>query len=99
MEMASYASNNLNNEEELIDCVRDFRKYLNNYLLSEQDNFFRRLEELNKTRTVVNNHVLNSFNHFHEGISKSVSEEIGLKGHIGTAAKNIITFNYTSILD
>ncbi len=91
--ISNYAKK-LSNENELIECIRDFRKSLKEYLNIEEQNFYDRINSIPDLLSLINKETFKSINTFYAGISNNVSR---LVQNIDTA--NFITFNYTSILD
>ncbi len=93
MAMANYAKT-FNNENELIECLTDFRKYLKTYILEEQTRFLNSLTESIKTEAIVNE-TIRSIQSYCKGVSKNITKQFSNK----ITALNFITYNYTNILD
>lgn len=91
--IAKYAET-LNTEDELIECIRDFRKALKEYLISEEKKFYELINATDGLKNLISKETRRSINSFQNGISPNVSRLV-------TNVKNInfISFNYTSILD
>ena len=100
MGMADYASRELN-EEELIECVRDFRNFLIDYMENEQQkllDLFSDEELLEIYRDEINR----SYRNFYNGLIPN--ESIRIKSILDNPNKpitryNTISLNYTTILD
>ena len=93
MGISNYAKN-LSSENELIECIRDFRKSLKEYLTSEETNFYDFINTLEGIKPQINNETNRSLKSFYKGISNNISRSIYEITEI-----NFITFNYTSVLD
>ena len=95
MTMAEYASA-LQNENELLICVRDFKKFLNRYLIKEQGDFYRRLIGKKEIEDAVNTEMANSIKEFYTGITNSITYKMRSKG-VGSI--EAISYNYTDVFD
>lgn len=97
MGMAEYAES-LSSEEELVECVRDFKQHLVSHLTNEdkqlesviQGGFYnsRLIKELDR-----------SFENFHGGFSPNVRTEFERLTNKEFWNYNVITFNYTKSLE
>lgn len=98
MGMADYAKT-LSNESELIECVRDFKSHMVEHLQAENDkmlslikscdNVYKIFRELNK-----------SFTEFYSSLTPNDQAKLNqVIGKFSHAKLNIITFNYTTVLD
>lgn len=91
--ISNYAQK-LSNENELIECLRDFRKSLKEYLTIEESKFYDLINSTDGLINELNSETDNSIKTFYEGISNNISNNIRNIDII-----DYITFNYTSILD
>ena len=91
--ISKYA-NNLLNENELIDCIRDFRKCLKEYLNIEETKFFESINSTSGLLDAINKETSKSINTFYAGISNNISRLVHSQDE-----PTFITFNYTSLLD
>ena len=97
MGMAEYAKT-LSSEDELIECVRNFKGHMVRHLQTEN----QRMVDLIRDKAYIP-HLMQELNHslgeFYEGFSPNViSQLLQLTGNF-CQADNIITFNYTNILE
>lgn len=97
--MAKYACK-LNSEEELIECVRDFKRCMVAHLTNENG-------EINKIINTFENHSMiseelkESLMNFHKGFIPNVRKKINKiieNSHVSTDV-NFITFNYTNAIE
>lgn len=84
----------LSNENELIECIRDFRKSLKEYLNIEEKKFYDTINSFPELRNLIRDETRKSINSFYKGISNNISRLVH-----DTNFPSFITFNYTSILD
>ena len=91
--ISKYAQN-LSNESELIECIRDFRRALKNYLTIEEQKFYEYVNSVDGLIAQINKETSRSLDSFYEGISYNISSSISQIDSI-----RFITFNYTAILD
>ena len=93
MGISKYAQN-LSNENELIECIRDFRKSLKEYLTLEESKFYDYVNKEEGLASKIADETRKSINTFYNGVSSNISRIIKQIDNIA-----YITFNYTSILD
>ena len=92
MGMAQYAEK-FDNEQDFIDCVVDFRQFLKQHLLIQQERFNELWEHIHHVRyETLDNYINNCIFSYYRGISKGWIHEL-------TKAPSFISFNYTDILD
>ena len=84
----------LSNENELIECIRDFRKSLKEYLNIEETKFFETINSTSGLADIINKETSKSITTFYAGISNNISRLVH-----GQDTSAFITFNYTSLLD
>lgn len=84
----------LNDEDELIECIRDFRKALKEYLLSEEERFYKKINTNDGLISVITKVTKQSIDSFQKGISNNVTRLVNDINSI-----QFVSFNYTSILD
>lgn len=101
MEMARYASN-FENEQMAIECIRDFKRQMDKYLLSENNRMIKYIYE-GKGKGYVNPRlayiIQKSITEFHLNCIPNVSNEISKKIYHNPIYYNFVSFNYTSFLD
>lgn len=97
MGMAEYAKT-LASEEELVECVRDFKGYMVQHLRSEN----QRLVDLIQDKAYAN-HLVRELDHsteqFHAGFTPNITAQLSQLIGGPFPEYNIITFNYTSVLE
>ena len=98
MRMAEYAKA-LPSEIAFVECVNDYKEYLNEYLLTEQKHFHADLSSDKSISEAVRKEMERSFNEFYKGITpndqRTISSILGNEPRIF----KFICFNYTDILD
>lgn len=97
MAMAEHAKQ-FKSEQELIICVRDFKKYMRNHLLTEQT-LFREYLKRQKGIVPCIKEMQESLHEFHKGQTPNVIHTIEALGEPELANYKFITFNYTTLLD
>lgn len=97
MAMAKYASM-LEGENDFLECVRDFAKYMEKWLLEEQNSFKKILTDTEMCNAVVNE-FRNSITSFYTGISHNVERTMENRNAGYPLNHNFITFNYTDVLE
>lgn len=97
MGMAEYAKT-LASEDELVECVRDFKGYMVQHLRAEN----QRLTDLIRDKVYAEHLVQEldrSFDRFHEGFAPNITTLLGQLIGGSFPEHNVITFNYTSVLE
>lgn len=97
MAMAEYASM-LDNEKDFLECVRDFAKYMENWLLKQQNSFKEILADSEMCNAIMNEFE-NSISSFYTGISHNVERLMENREAGNSTYHNFITFNYTNTLE
>ena len=95
--MAKYAKN-FSSEKQLIECVRDFKRYLVNYLKGEENKLEETLSNITNTMP-INMELDNSFKHFYSGLIPNDARVIESIMNNKMIDVNIITFNYTDCME
>ena len=97
--MAEYAKG-LNNENELIECVRDFKRYMVSHLKNEDSKFKKRIDPINKF-SGIGTAMYKSLTEFQNAFIPSVKNKIGRMLNIEDVDRdiNFVTFNYTNTLE
>ena len=97
MKMAKYAKN-FSTENEFIQCVRDYTRFLNAYL-KDQEAMFKGVISQSDLRVPIVKEVAELFSSFHKGLIKNDYNQIErmLEGQLNRIS--IIYFNYTDTLD
>lgn len=86
--MAYYASK-LSDENELIECIRDFRKNLKDYLINEEIKLYDFINSDSNLIDDLNAETKKSINKFFEGVSNNVSRRVNNINKV-----DFIYFNY-----
>ena len=99
MGMAEYAKT-LKGEDEFLECVRDFKGYMVQHLQSEN----QRIVNLIRNQNYFENFKLireleRSLDEFHKGFSPNIINQLSQLMDDSFKEHNIITFNYTSVLE
>lgn len=97
MAMANY-SRYTRNEEEFLECVRDFANYMEIYLVEEVGRFKQKLKN-DLTENAVQEEFAKSFETFYVGISHNVNDIMESRNAKYIGNINSISFNYTDIFD
>ena len=92
--MAKYASE-LSNEDDFIFCLNDFKRFLIDYLKTEQNNFFKKFEDNIPLNISLQDEAKRSLFDYYKGISNNLERKI--KENEDKDIK-IICFNYTRVL-
>lgn len=97
--MAEYAKG-LNNENELIECVRDFKRYMVSHLKKEGSEFKKRTKIIDRYTSLASA-MYNSLTDFQKAFIPSVKNKIDRMLNIEDVDRdiNFITFNYTDTLE
>lgn len=102
LEMAKYASK-LNSGRELLECIRDFKRYMKSHLQSEEKKFAGWIKALKYHYSLNDekNELQNTLNVFFEncGISNDIIRSIKVRGQLEGINIKYITFNYTNTLE
>lgn len=86
-------------EIEFIECVRDFKLYMEGYLIQEQEKWIQRLSVSQNTTALCANELLDSIVHFYTGFTPNTVNEILPAEKNLDLNYNFISFNYTNIFD
>lgn len=98
MGMADYAKT-LSNESELIECVRDFKSHMIEHLQAENDKMLSLIKSCDDAYKLYEE-LDQSFTKFYSSLTPNVKTKLNqIVGNINRANFNIITFNYTTVLD
>lgn len=97
MAMAHHAKT-FGSEQELIECVRDFKEYMGKHLLKEQTAFMEYFNQQNGHAACARE-MKRSLLGFYKGQTPNVINAIETLGNPEHAQFNFITFNYTTLLD
>ncbi len=101
MQLVQYASA-LKTGEELIECIRDYNAYLNDYLVKEQLSFWETYNDLRIDANLVLEEICRSISAFYSGLTRNDTnkiEEIITGTNDDRVNYRFISFNYTDILD
>lgn len=96
MGMAAYAQT-LENEKELVECVRDFKLYMVEHLQNENQKMIDLLQNKANNYEVIQE-MVRSLDKFYEGLTQNDISLLNL-GSTKRVVKNFITFNYTTVFD
>lgn len=96
--MAEYAMN-FGTEQEFLECIRDFAKYMEKYLVEEQKHFKERVTNKQVMSSVIDE-ARRSLGSFYEDISHNVNNLMEQR-NAGSLYNNIkvVSFNYTDTFD
>lgn len=97
MGMAEYAES-LSSEEELIECVRDFKQHMVSHLINE-DQQLERIIQGGFYNSQLVKELDRSFENFHGGFSPNIKAEFERLTDKEFWNYNVITFNYTKSLE
>ena len=92
MGMAEYAGK-LKDERELIECVRDFRKFLTGYLKREEKDFLDKINGNEELKRFCNEFQM-SLERWTANLTPNARRDISYVG----LARRFLTFNYTKVL-
>lgn len=95
LEISKYAAK-LKNPDELVECIRDFRAYLNTYMIEEQKSFWKSCP---KAKGEMAKEMYSSISKFYteytnQNVSEMISSLLGEELEVG-----VIQFNYTTVFD
>ena len=97
MSMATYAAR-LANEAELLECLRDFARYMEMHLISEVNEIKAKLKD-EKISEAVLKEMGNSLASFYYGISHNVDSIMERREARMLKRIEVVSFNYTDIFD
>lgn len=97
MGMVEYAKA-LSSENELIECVRDFKSFMVNHLRNENDRIAKVIQESSNKAYLIKE-LDRSFDMFYSGFSPNVIEEIKQLLGDDFVEHKVITFNYTNTIE
>lgn len=89
---------NYENEQEFISCLRDFKRYLDQYLFEEEEKIQSQFQNP-YVYNALRNEMWRSIESFYDGISHDVSNEINRKLEHVSIHYQAISFNYTNIFE
>lgn len=85
---------NFNSEQDFLVCLRDFKSFLNSYLIRINNEFNRKVRQITDI-SPVSKELLDSLENFYKGITHSLTNTID-RIIINDPKFSVITFNYTS---
>ena len=98
MDMARFAGK-FDNEEIVLTCIRDFKRYMDYFLLSENT----RMKNILSGSALLSKEILSeigqSLRNFHQNCIPNVSKETERKFNEEFVYYDFVSFNYTSFLD
>lgn len=98
MGMAAYAKN-FKSEKELIECVSDFKLFLEKHLLKEEIKFVSSYNTIKKEyKEDLQRHIQESVYDYYKGLTKKLERDIENIKKGTTVFCDFINFNYTSVL-
>lgn len=98
MAMAEYAKE-FDNENEFIQCVRDFKQYMAEHLRREQEDFLESVKAFEFYNMICAKEMSDSLLGYYNGQTPNVINEIKSLEEDGYINYNFISFNYTSTFD
>lgn len=97
MAMAEYAGI-LNNEDDFLECLRDFNIYLEKYLIEEQIAFKKTIED-ERIKKAIRVKIYQSLSGFYDGMTHNLSDIMNDRGAGKIQNMSAISFNYTDVFD
>ena len=100
MGMARYAKT-FQNEGDFIECVSDFKSFLEKHLKKEEKQLREKFIVFNSEMTAqVSRYIKNCVSNFYQGVSKKISRNIeNIEKNTLGKSFSFISFNYTSIFE
>ena len=98
MRMAIYAQS-FQTEAEFVSCIRDYRNYLNTYLLSEQNTFLSVLNSNKELLASLAEEIVRSLEQLSVGLTRNDMRAVDAIIDAGRRNYQFLSFNYTNILD
>ena len=99
MKLAEYA-HTFNNESELIECICDYKEYLNTYLLQEQQRFLGFGKGIGSVESAVRLEMAKSLFYFFEGLIPNDKQAVlSALNDARAIYYQFISFNYTTVFD
>lgn len=92
---------NFQTEEEALECIRDFKIYMKDFLKKEEAIFLRKYKKHDNDtiRNAIKEEMRNSIHSFFKGISKNIESIFQGNLYVNNSNFRFITFNYTRIFD
>lgn len=95
--MGKYAGR-LKDENELLECIRDFDVYLNGYLKNEQEKFKKKASD-KAIISAISAEMHQSFLRFYDGITHNLTSLMNERNAGYPASISVVSFNYTDVFD
>lgn len=86
-------------ENDFIECLRDFKLYMVSHLENEQKLFLHRMAVGKDTKSYCMNEATNSIKKFYAGLRPNTINEFARLGVNNDPNYNFISFNYTQVFD
>lgn len=86
-------------EEAFVTCLRDFKKYLVNYLEKEEKSFKSTYMNNENILNLIRKEMLHSINSFYQDVTNDLTYQIERQSELQGVVYKIINFNYTTIFD
>lgn len=96
--MAEYAKK-LQNEDEFVESIKDFRNYLQVYLKQEESKFKKYISENNGVKSSLAHEMKKSVEEYYAGITPDIFRCIKDMRIKGVNNVRFISFNYTTVFD
>ena len=96
--MARYA-NSLDSEDAFVECIKDFRNYLQNYLKQEENTFIEYVNNNEDVKPLLIEEMRKSVFDFHSNMTPRISNLIKDINNRTSNNYNFISFNYTNTFD
>lgn len=96
--MAEYAKK-LQNEDEFVESIKDFRNYLQVYLKQEESKFKKYISENNGVKSSLAHEMKKSVEEYYAGITPDIFRCIKDMKIKGVNDVRFISFNYTTVFD
>ena len=96
--MAEYAKT-LNSEDEFVECIKNFRNYLQTYLKQEENRFNESIANNEELKTALIDETRKSILEFYSGMTPRITNIVKDINHNYGSKTSFISFNYTNTFD
>lgn len=92
--------NEFKTENDFVECLRDFKKYLNNYLRKEETSFFERYQTKGTLVLALKEEIRKSITYFYQYNVPNITNNIIAQIKTNSIKQyNFIIFNYTNVFN
>ena len=88
-----------NSEEDFISCLRDFKKYLVDYLEKEEKSFKASYMNNEFIKNMIRKEVQHSIDSFYQDVTNDLTYQIERQSELQGVVYKVINYNYTTIFD